>query len=259
MVTQKDIIDFLSELNISHSDTVLIHTSLRSIGGLDGGADMLIDAFKEYLYKGLFIIPTHTWENVTKNNPYYNVRTTPSCIGALPQLAVTRSDGVRSLHPTHSIKVYGKRAESFVRGEEKATTPAPPFGCWGRLYDEKAKILLIGVGHDKNTYIHAVDEMLGIKNRLSKGTFTVKITDVNGKSFVSEPMHTHHTQGIDCCCSEFYPNFKLAFEQRGAVTYSRLGNALVYVCDAVKIKDTLFDLWEKTDHDMCIKEEQIEL
>lgn len=257
MTSREDIRVFLEKAGIEHNDTVLIHSSLRSIGQLDGGADMLIDAFTGYLDDGLFIIPSHTWDNVTKQNPFFNVRKTMPCIGALPCAAVKRADGVRSLHPTHSVVAFGKRAESYVVGEENSATPAPSGGCWARLYDERAKILLIGVGHDKNTYIHAVDEMLGIPNRLSSETFTVIITDAHNNEFISPPFHTHYTKGLNCCCSEFYPNFKDAFEQSGAVTYSALGNAVVYICDAVRIKDTLSYLWGKADHDLCIRNETV--
>ncbi|WP_155832708.1 hypothetical protein [Butyrivibrio sp. AE3006] len=35
-------------------------------------------------------------------------------------------------------------------------------------------------------------------------------------------------------------------------TYSKLGNALVYVCDARKMTDTVRKIWERTDRDLCI-------
>lgn len=87
-----------------------------------------------------------------------------------------RKDGVRSLHPTHSVITFGSRAKEFISGEERAASPAPVGGCWSKLYDEHAKILLMGVGHEKNTYLHAVDEMLKIPNRLSDNTFAITIT-----------------------------------------------------------------------------------
>lgn len=257
MTTRTDIIKFLEANNIKKNDTVLIHTSLKYIGGLDGGADMLIDAFCEYLSDGLFLIPTHTWDNVTKDSPVYDVRTTPSCIGTLPNIALKRKDGVRSLHPTHSVVAFGKRAEEFIRGEEKSSSPAPVGGVWSRLYDEKAKILLIGVGHDKNTYFHAVDERLKITNRLNPDTFKITIKDYNGTEYVVPDFHTHYTKDAECCVSEYYPNYKKALEYTGAVTYSHLGNALVYVCDAVKCTDTIEKLWKSANHDLCFKKMDI--
>ena len=257
MVTKNDIIKFLEDIDIKHDDTVLIHTSLKAIGELNGGADMMIDAFCEYLHRGLFIIPTHTWDNVIAKAPFYDVKTTVPCIGMLPCLAVKRKDGVRSLHPTHSVVAFGMRAREYIKGEENAASPAPIGGCWSRLYEEHAKILLIGVGHDKNTYFHAVDEILDIPNRLSDNAFTITIKDEDGKIHITPPFHTHFTKGISCGCSEFFPNYKKPLEELGAVTYSKLGDALVYCCDAVKCTDIIRSLWEKTDHDLCIREEEI--
>jgi aminoglycoside 3-N-acetyltransferase len=257
MVAKSDIIKFLEDIEIKHDDTVLIHTSLKAIGGLDGGADMLIDAFCEYLYDGLFLIPTHTWDDVLPDKPFYDVKTTMPCIGTLPCVAVNRKDGVRSLHPTHSVMAFGKRAREFIKGEEMATSPASIGGCWSRLYDEHAKILLIGVGHDKNTYFHAVDEMLHIPNRLREETYTITIMDEDGNLHTTPPFRGHYTKGISTCCSDFYPNYKKPLEELGAVTYARLGDALVYCCDAVKCFHVIQKLWERTDHDLCIREEEI--
>ena len=100
MVTMQDVHTLLHEFGIQSSDTVLMHTSMRSTGGVEGGCDGLIDMFKAYLTDGLFIVPSHTWDRVGKDNPVFDVRDTMPCTGALSAVAVMRPDGVRSLHPT---------------------------------------------------------------------------------------------------------------------------------------------------------------
>ena len=257
MVTKNDIKEFLKEAGIKHDDKVTIHCSLRSIGEIENGADGLIDAFKEYLNEGLFIVPTHTWDKVWKTTPYYDVRSTVPDIGTLPEVAAFRKDGVRSLHPTHSVTAFGKGAKEFVKGEENCASPAPLGSCISRLYEENGKVLLIGVGHDKNTYLHSVDERLNIPDRLNPETFEITIVDYDGNKLTSPPFHTHFTAAADTCVSEYYPNYKEAFEYTGAVTYSKLGNALVYVCDCRKMTDTLREIWSKTDRDLCIKAEPV--
>ncbi|MGN0438273.1 MAG: AAC(3) family N-acetyltransferase [Lachnospiraceae bacterium] len=238
-------------------DKVTIHSSLRSIGEIENGADGLIDAFCEYLTEGLFIVPTHTWDNVDREHPFYDVKTTKPCIGTLATVAAFRKDGVRSLHPTHSVAVFGKNGSEFVKGEENSATPAPVGGCLSRLYEENGKILLVGVGHERNTYLHAVDERLNIPDRLNPDTFEITIKDYDGNTMVSPPFHTHFTAAADRCVSEYYPNYKEAFEYVGAVTYHYLGNAFVYCCDARKMTDVLRDIWKKADKDLCITSEPI--
>ncbi len=258
MITKQDIFDFLKDCGIRHDSVLTLHVSLRAIGKIENGADGLIDAFKEYLSDGLFIVPTHTWANVNAQNPVFDVKTTPPCIGTLPTVAAFRPDGVRSLHPTHSVAVFGKNAAEFVTGEEKSSTPAPVGGALSRLYEENGKILLIGVGHERNTYIHSVDERLDVPDRLNPHTFVATIKDHDGNTLFSPPFHSHYTAAAEENLSEYYPNYKEAFEYAGAVTYHTLGGALVYCCDARKLTDVLIKIWERSDHkDLCLKHEPI--
>lgn len=256
MVTEKDIFKLLTKCNVKNTDKLTMHCSLRAIGEIEGGADGLIDAMKSYLSEGLFLVPTHTWANVTPENPIFDVKTSVPCIGTLPKIAAFRSDGIRSLHPTHSLTVFGKGAAEYVEGEEKSATPAPIGGALSRLYEENGKILLIGVGQERNTYLHAVDERLNIPNRLSPEGFVIKIIDADGKEMFSPPFHCHKAVGSSDISMQ-YPNYERAFEYHGAITYHRLGNATVRCCDARKMTDVVRLLWKNADHDLCINIEEI--
>ena len=143
MLTKHDVFKLLESFGIRHDDVVTMHSSLREVGPIEGGADGLLDALKEYLCDGLLLIPTHTWAVVNAANPHFDVRETVPNIGTLSRVAAFRKDAIRSLHPTHSVAVYGNGAEEYIKGEENCTTPCPPNGCWGRLKDINAKILLI--------------------------------------------------------------------------------------------------------------------
>ena len=80
MLTKQEIAVFLEENGIRHDDKVVVHASLRSVGPVEDGADGLIDAMRAYLDKGLLIIPTHTWDEVVRDNPHYDVRTSVPCM-----------------------------------------------------------------------------------------------------------------------------------------------------------------------------------
>ena len=257
MLTKSEITNFLEDNGIKHDDKVVVHASLRSVGEIEDGADGLIDAMKSYLDKGLLIIPTHTWDEVGRDNPYYDVKTSVPCIGTLAKVAAKRTDGIRSLHPTHSVVAFGEGAADFVKGEELCGSPAPINSCLSRLYEENGKILLIGVGHERNTYLHSVDERLGIPDRLREEGFVITIKDYDGNLIKSPLFHTHFTKAADTCVSEYYGNYKEAFEYTDAVRYAKLGEAVVYICDARRMTDTVKLLWEKADHDLCIRKETI--
>ena len=48
----------------------------------------------------------------------------------------------------------------------------------------------------------------------------ITIQDHEGNMLVSPPFLTHFTAAADTCVSEYYPNYKEAFEYTSAVTYS---------------------------------------
>ena len=143
MLTRNDVFQLLESFSIRRDDIVTMHSSLREIGPIEGGADGLIDALKDYLCDGLLLIPTHTWANVNAANPHFDVRSTVPCIGTLAKVAAFRKDAVRTLHPTHSLAIFGKGAWEYAQGEEKSGTPAPMGGCLSRLYEREGKILLL--------------------------------------------------------------------------------------------------------------------
>lgn len=257
MITKQDITNLLKSCNITPSDKVTIHCSLKAIGEIENGVDGLIDGFCEYLTEGLFIVPTHTWDSVDKEHPFYDVKTTVPCIGTLAKVAAFRADGVRSLHPTHSVTVFGKNAAEFVKGEECASSPASVGSCLSRLYEENGKVLLVGVGHERNTYLHAIDERLDIPNRLNPEGYEITVKDYNGNLLKTPLFHGHFTAGLNTCVSDFYPNYKTVFERTGAVTYHELGDALVYCCDARKMTDVVAKIRENTEKDFWIADMEI--
>lgn len=251
MVTIEELKAQIRAMGIEKDDTVLIHTSMRAVGPVEKGAEGVIEAFCQVLSEGLFLVPTHTWAVVNRNNPVYDVKTTVPNIGVLPQCAAFREDGFRSLHPTHSIWGYGKDAQAFLSGEEQSGTPAPVGGAWSRLAVRKAKILLIGIGNERNTFIHAVDEVADIPNRIHPEPFDVTIFDHQGRE--------HHTLFAGHYCtehphiSEQFINFDRAFTELGVWKEGRLGNAKVMVVDSVKCRDTVLKIYSRAQEDLCIR------
>lgn len=255
MVTKQQIKEELRAMGIRHDDTVLIHTSLKSVGEVEGGADGFLDAFCEYLWDGLFLVPTHTWNDVNADHPCYDVRTSVPCIGAVPRAAAFRKDGIRSLHPTHSVWAHGEKAEAFIRGEEHASSPAPVGFCWDRLADVGAKILLIGVTHTRNTFIHSVDERMGLPDRLSAGTYDVTISDHSGNT-LTYPMRSHSCSRANDV-SLFYVNFEKPLVESGAQAFGQLGSAQVRIVDAMKCRKIVSRIYERAESDIFTEYREI--
>lgn len=125
MFTKEQLKEQIAALGIQPTDTLLIHSSMKAIGEVEGGAHTVLDAFSEYLNEGLLILPTHTWWQINSEYNVFDVVNEPSCVGILTELFRKRPGVVRSWHPTHSVAALGKDAEDYVRGEEQFDTPCP--------------------------------------------------------------------------------------------------------------------------------------
>lgn len=229
MYTKSDIMNGIRDIGIAPTDTLLVHSSMEAIGEVEGGADTVLDAFSEYLENGLLIFPTHTWARMNAEYNIYHVLTEPSCVGLLTNLFMKRPNVIRSWHPTHSVAAYGVNAEEFISGEEFSDTPCPRNGCWGKLYDRKAKILFLGCSLKRNTYLHGVEEWNHINNRLTEHLFPYKIMTPEGK-LIDRPMHGHHNPVGDI--SQHYDKMLEPFLYKRIAKRGVIGDASSVLCDA---------------------------
>jgi len=231
--SKEQLLQQLREMGIKPTDNLLVHSSMKSLGMVQGGADTVLDSLQEAVPEGLLILPTHTWKQMSEEYNVFDPETEPVCVGILPELFRKRPGVVRSLHPTHSVAVYGAGAGDYIKGEENCTTPCPPSGCWGRLKDINAKILLLGVTHTRNTYIHSIEESFDIPERFTEKPtrFHVKMPDGSVKAV---DMYRHYNR-IDPHISEHYDVMKEGYETTGAAKTVRLGDAQCILCEAAKL------------------------
>ena len=117
--------DDLKKLGIMPGDTVLIHSSYRSLGPIEGGAKTFFEWLTEYMGdEGTIMFPAFSYAFVTPANPYFNRKTTKTCVGYLPEYFRTEVAGVkRSMHATHSCTALGKHADYLTTGHELDMTP----------------------------------------------------------------------------------------------------------------------------------------
>jgi len=84
--TNESLIRDLSAIGIMPDDTLLVHSSMKAIGEVEGGADTVLDAFAEHMEPGLLIFPTHTWNTIGSMSFAYHPLTEISCVGILSNL-----------------------------------------------------------------------------------------------------------------------------------------------------------------------------
>ena len=237
---KKDIIDQLADMGAPRDRAVLAHTSLRLIGNIEGGAEALLDAFIEYFTAegGLFCVPTHTWHRLGED-VVLDMSSDDNCLGAFSTVALRDGRGVRSENPTHSMVVFGERerAERFVREDAYVTTPTAPESTYGKLFSEGGFVLLAGVSQNKNTYLHAVAEILQLPNRMEKELYKVGVIRKNGERAERDFKLFYADFSDDV--SHRFEKYDMALRYRGCIVDGYVGDAPTQLCDARKMKETV--------------------
>lgn len=223
----------LQNLDLRPTDTVLIHSSMRSIGPVEGGADAVLDVLMDYFSLGTLVLPTHTWATHNHQGQRdFDIQNTPCCVGILPELFRRRTGVLRSVHPTHSVAAFGAGAGEFVQGEAFVHSPCAREGCWGKLLDRRAKILMVGCDLRCMTFFHGVEEWCGIENRLGeRDEYQVRLAD--GQTIRMQVARHIGTP------SEQYPFAQQALIDAGALTFGRFGNAKVFRLEADRSYETV--------------------
>ena len=241
MYKKSDIIDQLTEMGAPRDSVVLMHSSLRAVGDVEGGGQGLLDALVEYFTAdgGLFCVATHTWSNLGKDVITLDLTKNESNLGAMALVALADGRGIRSENPSHSMVVFGdrKKAEEFVRGEIDVSSTTSPESCYGKIYKMGGKILLVGVSHNRNTYLHCVDEILGISNRMNDEPVNTTVKRRDGE-IIERRVRLYKTSFIGDISLRF-PKYETAFRYHRCITDGFIGNAPTQLCDAVKMKETV--------------------
>ena len=237
-----------ADAGLKHDDTVMIHSSMKKIGDVDGGAETFFQALEEYFADGLIVFPTLTWQigleaYAASTGNVYSVRDSATNISLLPELFRKRDGVVRSLLPTHSLAAKGRDAEEFCKIDPAAIkTPLPWDSPWGRLYERKAKILFIGCTIQSCTYFHAIEEKADIPGLYDPVPKHVKIIDYDGRETEID-MYRH--LGVH---SKYYRLPESLLFAANAMYMTRIGDARTYVADAQKAADEILKLLKVNPH-----------
>ena len=130
--------DFITS-GVQSGMTLIVHSSLSSLGWVCGGAVSVILSLEEVLSpEGTLVMPAHSV--------------------------------VRSSHPQLSFAAWGKHNEYIVTDDhyDYALNAQSPLG---RIYELNGFILLLGVGHDNNTSLHLAEHLADYpaKKRIRNG------------------------------------------------------------------------------------------
>ncbi len=147
--------------------SVLVHTSLKAIGFVEGGADAVVDAMIRSVVEiggGTLMLPTYsidgTMRNTMLSGRVFDVRTTPSNLGAIPEAFRRRPEVRRSVHPTHSFSALGPQAAWLTADHHLAGSNFGSDTPMMRLMERGGYLMGIGTHLGTVTFYHCLEDML---------------------------------------------------------------------------------------------------
>ncbi len=169
---------------------ILVHSSLSKLGWVEGGAETVIQGLRLALgAEGTLLLPAFSYATVGQANPYFDVRATPSCVGAIPEFFRQQPGVIRSVHPTHSVCGVGRLAAALCSEHPLDNTPVGAHSPLRLVRDLCGQVVFLGCGMGPNTSMHGVEE-LARPPYLLREFITYHITLADGGHI--ELLHRHH-------------------------------------------------------------------
>lgn len=249
-MTQEKLFRGFRRLGIGAGDILLVHSSLSSLGFVEGGAETVIDALLEAVSPGgSVMMPTLTGSEMlsASNPPVYDVANAACWTGRIPESFRKRAEAVRSLHPTHSVAIIGPHAEALARGHELCSTPCGEESPYGRLVESGGKVVLLGVNHNCSTLFHYVEEIAGLPYHMQEAPGEALIVLPDGEQRrVKIGLHLYGP-------ARDFVRLEARFCKAGVQRAGKIGEALVRVVSARGMVACALDAL-KEDPEVLLKE-----
>ena len=174
--TRDSIAADLRTLGLATGDNVIVHSSIKSLGWVVGGAQAAVQALIDVAgEEGTIVTPSHsyghtdpaTWTSprvredwiplIKENLPAFDPATTPTTrMGQIVEVFRSWPGTLRSRHPDVSFCARGANA-GFITADHSYEMSQGNGSPLARLYDLGGKVLFIGVGYDRNTSFHLAE------------------------------------------------------------------------------------------------------
>lgn len=232
-LTRDQISAALRALGLPAGAIVFTHSSMSSIGYVEGGADTLVDAFLDTLSPGgTLVVPTFTFAHGSDDNRIFDSARDPSEMGRLTEVTRTRPGARRSCHLLHSVAALGAHAEEITASHGPSAWAAD--GPFWKLYELDAHILLLGVPYLRCTFFHVLEQLVQVPYR-RWSEVEARVQDRDGSL---HPLLTLIYSPKPDFAGNDFNKLGALLELRGLVQVGNVGNAvarLFHARDALEV------------------------
>ena len=231
-ITRTRIADDLRSLGVRRGDLLMIHSSLRSLGAVDGGAPTVVDALLEVLgTEGTLVGPAFTFASASSPDFVFDPGATPSEMGAVAEEIRCRPGAMRSTHALHSLSAVGPYADTIIRsGDASAWDRASPLA---KVFDLDGRFLLLGVTYQSFTAVHVLEIEFGTQYRTPSSLVRrLRCSDGSETKLVSTMYpRVHDYPGYD------FNRLGQAMEDEGIVSVGGVGNAMARLVPGLQMQE----------------------
>jgi aminoglycoside 3-N-acetyltransferase len=183
------VVSQLLALGVRPGGLLLVHTSFRAVGPVEGGPLGLMAALRAALgTDGTLVMPTMTGDQTV-----FDPRSTPSQgMGITAELFWRQRGVLRSTHPAGSFAAEGPLAERIC-APQPLTPPHGPDSPPGRVHELDGQVLLLGVSQAESTLLHVAESLAGVPYSVEHPC----LVDVHGVTTQIRIAETDH------CCRGF--------------------------------------------------------
>ena len=224
-MTREAIAEGLRGLGLAAGQRVMVHSSLKSFGQVEGGAQAVIGALQDAVTEeGLLLLPSfnHGAPFQVGGVGFYDPRETPTENGIIPETFRKLSGVYRSLNPTHAYCAWGRDAERYVNRHHLTLTMGPE-SPQGLLDREGGWCLFLGTDYFTNTFKHVVEMSTGAPC-LGRRTLELPVHLPDGRRV---KLRTWGYRGARCPISDPNDYVEREMEHRGLHRRGRIGQATV--------------------------------
>ena len=242
-VVKEDIKKAALDLGVKEGDILLVHSSFKSLGEVEGGAETVIKGFLESIgEEGTLVFPTFCQKEFHKAYETWHLDK-ESDVGYLTNYFRKREGSLRSDQATHSVAAAGKKAQwltethghTHKRFGDMGDTPFSNDSPWEKMYNENAKVIGLGVSPLSFTFRHYA-EYVFIERCLEKLAKTDKYDEMKSRLHAFE-----RTDRLYAWPRVFNEWIYDEMKKKGLTKETKCGNATLLYVEA---KDFVHFIWD---------------
>jgi aminoglycoside 3-N-acetyltransferase len=252
VVTKSELISGLRAIGVEPGQTIMFHVSIKAIGWIIGGPDVLIEALLECLQDKGTIMMYAGWEERPEHFDRWSAERQRAFLIECPPFVPERSranrkwsilteylrtwpGACRSGNPGASMVAVGARAQ-WLTANHALQYGYGPESPLGKLCNVDGQILQIGVSPGTATLIHHAEHLARLP-RKRKFSYRVPMYQGNAVKWIEIQEYDTSRGIVEWEGGDYLETIAAEFRRTGKGCAGKIGGADSYFCKARDLRD----------------------